>query len=165
MRKLRKKSKKPKHPWDLQRIKEEKTLMKKYGLRRKKEIWKAEAILRNFRQRARELIATRDKEKENVLISKLVKMGLLSKDAQVEDVLGLSIEDVLDRRLQTIVFRSGLAKTLLNARQMIVHGHVFIGNKKIIFPSYFVNADEENKISIKGVEYGKGEKLEAKGKK
>lgn len=151
MRRLRKKSKRPKRPWDAERIKEEKALMKKYGLRRKREIWKAEAILRSFRQRARELIATRDKQKEKALIGKLSRMGLLPEKAEVEDVLSLNIENILDRRLQTMVFKKGLAKTPLSARQMIVHGHVFVGEKKIFFPSYLVNVEEENKIIVKGI--------------
>lgn len=79
--------------------------MREYGLRRKREIWKAESILREYRRRARELAAKKDKEGEKVLLEKLNRLGLLEKNAELDDVLSLSLEKILDRRLQTIVFK------------------------------------------------------------
>jgi len=146
MRKFRKRFKRPKSPYDMQQIKEGKELQKGYGLRRKKEIWIAQETLRGFRQRARELIAVSDPEKEKVLLEKLAKIGLLEKGAGLDNVLGLSVENLLERRLETIVFKSGLAKTPLQARQAIVHGHVRIGGRRITFPSYIVNAEEQGII-------------------
>jgi len=150
MRRLKKKYKRPKRLWDKERIEKEKELIKTYGLRRKREIWKAEAILRKYRRMARELIAKKDKEKEKVLIEKLVRMGILSStNATLDDVLGLTVENILERRLQTIVYRKGFANTPKQARQFIVHGHVFVNGRKNIFPSYLVPVEEEDKIEVK----------------
>ena len=148
MRRQRKKYEKPKRPWDKERIEKEKELMKKYGLRRKREIWKAEALLRNYRRRARELAAKKDKEKEKTLIKKLVKLGLLEESSNLDDVLSLRVEDILERRLQTIVFRKGFVNTPKQARQFIVHGHVMINDRKVPFPSYIVPKEEEDKIKV-----------------
>jgi len=150
MRKIRKKYKRPKKPWDSRRIAEEKTLMKKYGLRNKKELWRAEEILRQFRRRARELIALEDPEKQKILIDKLVKIGMLNKGAELDDVLALDITSVLERRLQNIVSKRRLADSPLHARQLITHGHVLIGDRKTKFPSYLVESEEEGMIRIKG---------------
>ncbi len=150
MRKLRNTFKRPKSPWYLPRIEEERTLLKRYGLRRKKEIWKAQEILRKFRNRAKELNAVKNKEEETVLIKKLSKLGMLPPNSHLDDVLSMGIENVLDRRLQTIVFRSGLAKTPLHARQLITHGHVMINDKRVRFPSYIVSTDEEESIKLLG---------------
>lgn len=150
MRRIRKTFKRPKKAWDLSRIKEEKIIVSRYGLRRKRELWKAEEILRNFRRRARNLIAAQDKEKEKVLIDKLISMGLLSnvKGAGLDDVLALSVNDVLERRLQTVLFKKGKSDSVSHARQMIVHGHVSIDGKRMKFPSYMVPKEKEHKITV-----------------
>jgi len=149
MKKQRRKYEKPKKPWDKERIDREKEVIKTFGLRRKREIWKSEALLRKYRRLARELAAKRDKEKEKVLIDKLVKMGLLAKKSGLDDVLGLTVENILERRIQTVVFRKGLANTPKQARQFIVHGKVKIADRKIFYPSYLVPVEEENKIEVK----------------
>ena len=150
MRRIRKKTQRPKRPWDSIRIIEEKELLKEYGLRRKREIRSAEAILRRFRQRARELIAVKDEEKEKILLEKLVKLGMLTSDkSELDDVLGLSVKNILDRRLQTIVFKKGIAKTPKQARQFIAHAQVMIGDTKVPFPSYLVTVEEEGKIKMR----------------
>jgi len=151
MRRIRRKFQRPKRPWDSAKIKDEKELAKKYGIRRKREIRVAEAVLRRFRQRARELIAMKDEEKEKVLIDKLLKLGMLTEGGKdLDDVLGLSVENVLDRRLQTIVFKKGLAKTPLEARQFIVHGHTKVNGMRTPFPSRLVTLEEEGKIEFTG---------------
>ncbi|HDH91682.1 MAG TPA: 30S ribosomal protein S4 [Candidatus Aenigmarchaeota archaeon] len=149
MRRFKKKYQKPKKPWEKARIEEEKKLMKEYGLRRKKEIWRAEAILRKYRRMARELNARMDKEKEKILIQKLIRLGILNNGATLDDVLELSVKDILNRRLQTIVYKKGLANTIKQARQLIVHGHVYIKGRKVIWPSYLVPREEEDKIEVK----------------
>jgi small subunit ribosomal protein S4 len=162
MRRLKKKYKRPRRPWDAARIKEEKTVSKEYGLRRKREIWKAQALLRNFRERARERISAEGAKKGTALLSKLQSLGLLPAGAGLDDVLALGVENILERRLQTQVFRKGLAKTPRQARQLIVHGKVRVGARKIIYPSYMVKVEEEDKI--KKVEHDKGERKAAKAK-
>ncbi len=151
MRKIRKKLKTPLRPWDKDRIEEERKLLEKYGLRRKREIWKAESILRKYRRRARIISAKNDKEGEKILLDKLYKMGVLkTRDVDLGVVLGLKVNDILNRRLQTIVFEKDLANTALQARQLITHGHITVEEKKNIFPSYLVPRDIENKIEYYG---------------
>ncbi len=149
MKRQRKKYETPKKPWDKQRIEREKKLLKEYGLRRKREIWRAEALLRKYRRIARELNARPDEEREKQLFAKLKKLGILaSENATLDDVLSLTVESFLERRLQTLVYRKGLANTPKHARQLIVHGKVFIGDRKVPFPSYLVPVDEEGKIRV-----------------
>jgi small subunit ribosomal protein S4 len=148
MKRSRKKYEKPKRPWDKATIEKEREILKKFGLKRKKELWKADAILRKYRRMARDLVARKDKEKEKTLIEKLIKIGVLKPGNTLEDVLALTVEDILERRLQTIVYRKGLANSLKHSRQLIVHGHVKINGRKITYPSYLVPKEEENKIEI-----------------
>ena len=147
-----KKSKKayarPNRPWDKDRIDSEKIIKHTYGLRRKKEIWKVDTTLSDYRRRSRELIANFDETKSKILLNKLISMGLLEKNATIDDVLDLKAEKLLDRRLQTIVVKNELANTPKQARQFIVHGHIKINNQKITTPSYIVNIGEEKDISF-----------------
>lgn len=148
MRRQRKKYKRPIKPWDKERIEKEKEILKKFGLRRKREIWRAEALLRKFRRLARSLIGKKDEKREKILIEKLIRLGILKKGCDLNDVLSLTIEDILKRRLQTIVFEKGLANTIKQARQFIVHGHIKINGRKVVYPSYLVKKEEEDKIQV-----------------
>ena len=155
MRKIRKEFKRPKKPWDSKRIGDEKKLMQSYGLRNKRELWRSEEVLRQFRRRARELIAVENPEKQKVLMDKLVKLGMLSKEAGLDDVLALEITSLLERRLQTIIHKKRLGSTPFHSRQLITHGHVYIGGKRTKFPSYLVESEEEGKITLKALKGGK----------
>jgi len=156
MKRFRKKYKKPRRLWDKALLEEERELMREYGLRRKRELWRAKEILRKYRRLARKLNAIKDKEQEKVLIQKLFKMGIVKENATLDDVLSLTVKDILERRLQTIVFKKGLANTIKQARQFITHGHVKINGRRIVYPSYLVPKDEEDKIEcdIKVVKNG-----------
>jgi len=85
-------------------------------------------------------------EIQQTLIKKLVTLGVLSPDAGFEDVLTITVDDILKRRLQTIVFEKGLAKTIYQARQFVVHGHIQVQGKKINAPSYIVKTAEEDMV-------------------
>jgi small subunit ribosomal protein S4 len=148
MKRQRKTYGKPLRPWDKERMKTERALLKRFGLRRKKEVWKAEAVLRKFRRMAREVSTTENKEEAEILVRKMIKLGLLSEGATLDDVLGLIMENILERRLQTIIKNKGLANTMKQARQLITHGHVRINGRKILYPSYIVTKAEENAIAI-----------------
>jgi small subunit ribosomal protein S4 len=148
MKKQRKKYERPLKLWDKDRIEKENILLKNFGLRKKREMWRAEAFLRKYRRMARELAAKKDKEKERMLINKLVNVGLLQEGASLDDVLGMSLENLLERRLQTIIYKKGFANSVKQARQFITHGHVRIGNRKIVYPSYLVSREEEDKIQV-----------------
>jgi small subunit ribosomal protein S4 len=146
MRKIRKTYSRPRKPWDKARIEEEEKIMKKYGLRRKREIWRAAALLRKFRQRARNLAAVKNEEEEKRLLERLYRLGLLDKGDTLNDVLGLTVEDILERRLQTVVFKKGLANTIKQARQYIVHGHIGVEGRRVKYPSFLVMRELEDKI-------------------
>jgi small subunit ribosomal protein S4 len=83
---------------------------------------------------------------ENELLTRLKKLGILNETAVLDNVLDLSIEDLLERRLQTIVFRKGLARTAFQSRQLITHGHITIGNRRVTVPSYTVSKEEEPNV-------------------
>ena len=141
----------PKHPWKADRLAAELQLLGEYGLRNKRELWRAETILRKIRAHARALFGlTGEKraEEERALINKLYRMGLTDENATADDVLKLTVRDILERRLQTMVYRLGFAKTIHQARQFIVHGHVYIGDKKVRSPSYHVMRGEEKLIRV-----------------
>jgi len=148
MRKIKRTFQKPRHPWNKERMEKETVLMKTYGLRRKAEVWKSESIMRNFKRRARFLAATGDKVQEKILLDKLNKMGLLSKDANLDSVLSLTVENLLDRRLQTVVLRKTLANTSKQARQLITHCHIAVEGRKIRYPNFLVPINLEDKISL-----------------
>ena len=148
-KKQRKKYLKPSHPWEKDRIEAENKLLQKYGLRRKKEVWKTQTLLRSFRRNARRLLTASGPQAEletNQLLERLRRLGLISGEATLDDVLGLNIENFLERRLQTIVFKKGLAATPLQARQLVLHGHITIAGKRVTVPSYFVSVKEEGEI-------------------
>lgn len=139
----------PSHPWQRERIEQEKILIKEYGLKNKKEIWRMDSLLGRFKQQAKNLIArtnTQSRKEEKQFIVKLVKLNLIKEDAKMDDILGLDIKNVMGRRLQTQVFSKGLAKSAKQARQFITHGHICVGSQKITVPSYLVKIDEEEKI-------------------
>ena len=150
-RKQRKKFSKPAHPWQKERILEEKELLKGYGLNRKYEIWKMGSILKNFTRQAKNLITTGNPQVEiekNQLLTKLSSLGLTDKDAKIEDVLSLTLKDIMERRLQTLVYRKNMASSINQARQFIVHEHVSLGDKTITAPSYLVPLEEEGIIQF-----------------
>lgn len=150
-RRLKKKYKKPAHPFQKERIKEELEFLGRFGLRNKREFWKSRTMLGNWRGIARQS-RTLPKEKslnvQQTLITKLKRLGILGPEAEFEDVLHLTVEDVLKRRLQSLVYEKGLASTIYQARQYIVHGHIQVRNKKVNAPSYIVKKDEEDLISF-----------------
>jgi len=146
----RKKYETPSHPWEADRIEKEKEFVQKYGLKNKREIWKAETFLRKIRGHARDLFVgageqQTEKEKEE-LLKRMINLGILPPSSQLDDILALTIEDILARRLQTQVYLHGLAYTAKQARQMITHGHIAIAGRKVRVPSYMVKKEEESAI-------------------
>lgn len=157
-RRIRSKVLHPKHPWVKERLSEELILVGEYGLRNKRELWRAASFLRGIRASARSYLSLTGGERikrEAELISSLHRLGLVNKDAKLDDVLSLTVSNILERRLQTIVHRKGLSKTIHGARQAIAHGKVRIGNQVVRSPSYLVKRDEEPLITVKTVEEAK----------
>lgn len=150
-RKPRKKWIGPRHPWVKERLQQEMELMGKYGLRNKRELWKAQTLARKFRHQARRLLALPEhlrKMEEEALLRRLKTLGILREDATLDDVLGLTAENVLQRRLQTIVYEKGLASTIYQARQLIAHGHIAINGRRVTSPGYLVRKYEEDGIDF-----------------
>ena len=142
----------PPHPWKADRIEEEHAIKANHGLKNMTEIWKAKSALRRIRRQAMKLIGRVDtseghyaREKE-AMLSSLYRKGLISSDAILDDILSLSAEDILNRRLQAQVYYKGLACSMKQARQLVVHGQICIGNQKVTIPSYPVSRDEEEEI-------------------
>jgi small subunit ribosomal protein S4 len=148
----------PKHAFDAERIKQENVIVKKYGLKNKKEIWKAKAKLDIIRRQAKKLINASEEEQKKYL-NRLNVLGY--KVENTVEILSLTEEDILKRRLQTIVFKKGVATTLKSARQMIVHKNILVGDRIVNIPSYNVKVEEEAKI-IKKVKQKKVAKEEKK---
>ncbi len=149
-KKQRRKFDTPRFPWRTDILQEELRLLGQYGLRNKHELWRHETTLSNFRGIARSLIGKSVEERrrmENEIVTRLKKIGLLNETAILDDVLDLTIETLLERRLQTIVSRKGLAKTIQQCRQLITHGHIAVNNRRITIPSYIVTKTEETQIT------------------
>jgi small subunit ribosomal protein S4 len=141
--------KKPKRPLNYELKMEELKTLGTFGLRTKRELWKAHTELSRVRKQARSLLSLRQEireEKEPILMKSLVRIGLVSEDATLDDVLNLNATDLLSRRLQTIVTKKLGFKTPYQARQAVIHGHIMIGDRKINIPSYTVTVEEENNV-------------------
>ena len=136
----------PRKLYDKRRISEENLLVEQYGLKNKREIWKAESKVKYFRNRAKVLI-TADHEEQKKFFVKLNSIGLPVKN--IADVLALNKEDILKRRLATIVWKRGLANTARQARQWIVHKKIIVGGCAVNAPSYLVPVAHEQQIVLK----------------
>jgi small subunit ribosomal protein S4 len=141
----------PKRPYETDILMEELRVIGVYGLRNKRELWKAHTELSTLRGRARDLLGLGSEERmirERELINKLANQGLVMENSTLEDVLTLSVEDLLERRLQTYLFRIGLANSMFQARQLITHGHIEINGRKVRSPSYKVKTSDEGSLDF-----------------
>ena len=142
---------KPKRPLNYELKMEELQTLGTFGLRTKRELWKAHTELSRVRQQARSLLALTQKvrdEKEPILLKSLARIGLIPNDATLDDVLNLKPTDLLARRLQTIVSNKLGFKTPYQARQAVIHGHIMVGDRKIDIPSYTVTVAEEDSVQF-----------------
>lgn len=149
-KKQRKKFDTPRFRWRKDVLQEELKLLGQYGLRNKHELWRHKTTLSKSRGIARSLVSQTTEQRakmENELLAQLKKKGILQETAVLDNVLDLTIEDILERRLQTIVFRKGLARTTFQARQIITHGHISIDGRRVTIPGYIVPKEEEPKIA------------------
>jgi small subunit ribosomal protein S4 len=146
MKRKRKTYSKPKRPFDKTRIDEEAQIKKEFGLKNKREIWKAEAKVNLMRKRAKDLILAGPQEQQ-IFFNKLKKIGI--KVDSIADVLSLDKKDYLNRRLQTVLVTKKMATTSKSARQLITHKKVMLNGRVLNSPSYIVPVELENKISLK----------------
>jgi len=140
-----KKYNRPKKLFDSARILEENALVNKYGLKNKREIWKANYAIDKIRNTAKKLITAPEEDKES-FIKRLKAKGFEAET--IADVLGLDNEDYLKRRLESVVTSKGLAKTPKQARQFITHRHITINGNIIDAPSHITTLDDEANIAI-----------------
>lgn len=152
---LRRRYETPKHPWEASRMEEERKLLDRYGLKNKRELWKAQSVLRGFRRQARELQARlrageeQARHETDQLLSRLTRLGIFAvATPTLDDVLALTTEDVLRRRFEWIVFSRGLAPTPKGARQWIVHGHFTVGDHRVTRPGYLLPSAEEARLGF-----------------
>lgn len=133
----------------MERITEEKELCIKYGLKNKTELWKVKTELGRIRTQAKKLLVLSGEEADkerNELMGRLNKLGITVN--QIDDVLGMDVSNLLERRLQTVVLRKGLANTPKQARQFIIHNHIWVGKHRVTVPSYMVLSSEEDNIRL-----------------
>ncbi|WP_340099127.1 30S ribosomal protein S4 [Salinibaculum salinum] len=144
----------PNHPYQGERIAEESGLLGKYGLKNKEELWRAQSELRNYRREARDLLGQTQGDTEaatveaDEFLTRLQRIGILGEQDALDEVLSLDITDVLERRLQTIVYRKGLANTTQQARQFISHGHITVDGSRVKTPSMKVDVAAEDTVSF-----------------
>ncbi|MBW2964843.1 30S ribosomal protein S4 [Candidatus Woesearchaeota archaeon] len=151
-KKHRKKYSTPNHPWQKLRIDDERQLTQEYGFKNKTEIWKMNSFLRKATAQAKKLVTLSgpqaDKERE-LLLQRLKRYNLLPPEAGLDAILSISLRDLLERRLQTIVYKKQLANSMKQARQFITHQHITINGTTVTSPSYLVPVSEEGMIAFK----------------
>ena len=152
IKKLKKKYFTPRHPWNKKNIEEEAILVKEFGLQQKQEIQIAASFLKKYKDIAKRLIADQTaqgaKEKTQ-MIQKLQRLSLLKGEPKLDDVLSLSVRDILNRRAQSIIAKKGFARSMKQARQFITHNHVLIGAKAITSPSTLLTLEAESNVTFK----------------
>jgi small subunit ribosomal protein S4 len=152
-KKARKTYSRPRSPWRADQLAQELYLLGTFGLRNKRELWKAQTHLSTIRKQARTLLAATQTvrlREEKKLLDSLRRRGLISEGATLDDILSLTVEDVLSRRLQSMVFKKGMAVSPLHARQLIGHGHVMVGARRVTIPGFEVGSKEEGTVMLLG---------------
>ncbi|MFB6308880.1 MAG: 30S ribosomal protein S4 [Haloarculaceae archaeon] len=142
----------PNHPYQGERIADEQSLIGRYGLKNKEELWRAQSELRGYRREARKLLgraAGEGSEAESEeFLDRLKRYGILAENDSLDDVLSLDVTDVLERRLQTVVYRKGYANTPEQARQFITHGHITLEGQRVSIPSRKVEVAAEDTVGF-----------------
>jgi small subunit ribosomal protein S9e len=144
----------PRRPFERERLDRELKLAGVYGLRNKREIWRAHTMVTKVRSIARILLTLPEKDPKRVfegqaLLRRLTRYGFLAENEQKLDyVLSLSDEKLLDRRLQTRVFHQGLAKSIHHARVLIRQRHIRVGKQMVNVPSFLVRTDSEKHVEF-----------------
>jgi small subunit ribosomal protein S4 len=141
----------PRRIWTIDQLNAELYILGTYGLRNKRELWKAQSEIARIRNQARALLAIPTevrRDNELRLLGFLNRLGLVNESATLDDVLNLKIEDILERRLQTIVMRKIMSKSAIEARQIVSHRHVSVGSRTVNLPGYIVRKDEEQNIIV-----------------
>merc|ERR1711935_902489 len=154
LRNFSKKSKPPRRPLEKERLDAELKTIGQYGLRNKKEIWRVRLALAKIRSTARTLLTKDEKDPQRIfegqaLMRRMIRYGILDEDKQRLDyVLELKVENVMERRLQTLVFKRGLAKSIHHARVLIRQRHIRAGRQIVNVPSFMVRVESQPHIEF-----------------
>ena len=116
-RKAKKLYRRPRMIWTTDQLNAELYIMGSYGLRNKRELWKAQTEVARIRNQARALLALSAEaraEKEKRLLNFLSRLGLVRQGATLDDILNLKVEDLLERVRRA---QSGRLKFALSRRK------------------------------------------------
>ncbi|UCE11324.1 MAG: 30S ribosomal protein S4 [Candidatus Thorarchaeota archaeon] len=152
-RRSKKKYVAPKRPFDSDRFEQELQLVGSYGLRNKRELWRHRTELSGYRRQARNLLALPVSERaqlERELVDRLTRNGVLTTEPTLDHVLDLTLENLLERRLQTLIFRKGLACSMYHARQLVTHGHIALDSARVTTPARIITIAEEGRLTYAG---------------
>merc|ERR1712054_85582 len=154
LRNFNKVSKAPRRPYDKERLDAELKLLGQFGLKNKREIWRVRLALAKIRSTARVLLTKDEKDPKRIfegqaLMRRMIRYGILDEDKQRLDyVLGLKLENFFERRLQTLVFKRGLAKSIHHARVLIRQRHIRVGRQIVTVPSFMVRIESQPHIEF-----------------
>merc|ERR1711869_92893 len=154
LRNFNKVSKAPRRPFEKERLDTELKLIGTYGLKNKREIWRVRLALAKIRATARVLLTKDEKDPKRIfegqaLMRRMIRYGILDEDKQRLDyVLGLKLENFFERRLQTLVFKRGLAKSIHHARVLIRQRHIRVGRQIVNVPSFMVRVESQPHIEF-----------------
>jgi len=146
--------KKPRRPFEKERLDAELKVVGEFGLRNKRELWRVQMVLSKLRARARELLTLDEKDAKRMfegeaLLRRMYRYGFLDESqTKLDYVLALTPQDVLERRLQTLVFKLGLAKSIHHARVLIRQRHIRVGKQIVNIPSFMVRVDSQKHIDF-----------------
>lgn len=103
--------------------------------------------------------ATHLKEKQKIRLTYLVSEKQFAKyyhaAARKKGVTGTILLQLLESRLDNVLFRAGLAVTRSQARQIVGHGHILVNGKKVDIPSFLVKSGDVITIKSKSVNFVK----------
>merc|ERR1712028_295963 len=137
-----------------ERLDAEMKIVGEYGLKNKREVWRVQYVLAKVRTAARQLLTLDEKNEQRMfqgdaLLRRMIRLGLLlESEKKLDFVLGLTAAKIMERRLQTKVFKLGLAKSIHHARTLIRQRHIRVGKQICTIPSFLVRVDSEKHIDF-----------------
>eukprot|EP01133_Synstelium_polycarpum_P006691 gene6691-7781_t len=153
-RNYRRTSTTPRRPFEKERIESELKIVGEFGLKNKAEVWRVQLTLAKIRKSARDLLVLDEKDPKRLfegtaLLRRLHKLGVLEESKNKLDyVLNLKVHDFMERRLQTMVFKLGLAKSIHHARVLIKGRHIRVGKQLVDCASFLVRVDSQKHIGM-----------------